>query len=167
MKKSPLKRGTKQLKRTPFKVNPQKPKKNATEAKNGRIKGKSKSISKLKKELWVVFSKYIRQRDNYTCVTCGKKGEGSGMHAGHFITKSVGGLALYFHEDNVHAQCYRCNIHLSGNWTAYRDFILRKFGEEKEKELLALKGKITKWTEQDYLNKTEYYKKELEKLSPK
>jgi len=43
--------------------------------------------AKLKKKLWQVFSKYIRARDNYTCVTCGKKGEGSGIHAGHYITK--------------------------------------------------------------------------------
>ena len=125
-----------------------------------RKKGKS-NISKLKRELWQLFSLYIRQRDKFTCVTCGKKGEGSGIHAGHYITKSVGGLALYFHEDNVFAQCYRCNIHLSGNWTAYREFILRKFGEEKEKELLALKNQITKWTEQDYLGKIAFYKAKL------
>ena len=97
--------------------------------------------AKLKKKLWQVFSKYIRARDNYTCVTCGKKGEGSGIHAGHYITKSVGGLSLYFHEQNVHAQCYRCNIHLSGNWTAYREFILRTYGQEVDNELMRLKDK--------------------------
>lgn len=96
---------------------------------------------KLKKKLWTIFSKYIRERDGWTCVTCGKVGEGSGIHAGHYITKSVGGLSLYFHEKNVHAQCYRCNIHLSGNWTAYREFILRTYGEEVDKELMALKDK--------------------------
>lgn len=97
--------------------------------------------AKLKKKLWVVFSKYIRLRDKYTCVTCGHKGEGSGIHAGHYITKAVGGLSLYFHEKNVHAQCYRCNIHLSGNWTAYRQYILRTYGEKVEKELMDLKDK--------------------------
>ena len=63
------------------------------------------TVGKLKKKLWKLFSKYIRQRDNYTCVTCGQKGEGSGIHAGHYITKAVGGIGLYFHEQNVHAQC--------------------------------------------------------------
>lgn len=124
---------------------------------------KKLTIGKLKKKLWEVFSKYIRQRDNYTCVTCGQKGEGSGMHAGHYITKAVGGLGLYFHEQNVHAQCYRCNIHLSGNWTAYRAFMLRKYGEKVEKELMRMKEQVCKWTEYDYEQKIEYYKSLLEK----
>jgi len=62
---------------------------------------KKKSISSLKKKLWKVFADYIKKRDKYTCFTCGRKGEGSGMHAGHFIPKASGGLALYFNEDNV------------------------------------------------------------------
>ena len=136
MRKSPFKRKTKKLSKLP----------------------KQKSVSKLKKDLWVVFSKYIRQRDKYTCVTCGKKGEGSGIHAGHYITMSVGGLGLYFHEKNVHAQCYRCNIHLSGNWTAYREFILKQYGQEVDTKLLNMKSQIVKLSEQDYIEKIAHYK---------
>src|SRR5574343_407265 len=80
---------------------------------------KTKTTGQLKKDLWKVFSAYIRKRDNNICFTCGRKGEGSGMHAGHFVPKSVGGLSLYFHEDNVHAQCYNCNINLGGNKYEY------------------------------------------------
>lgn len=61
--------------------------------------------SKLKKSLWQIFSRYIRHRDNWTCITCGKYATGAGMHAGHYIPKSVGGIELYFDEENVHAQC--------------------------------------------------------------
>jgi len=129
------------------------------------VKKKAKSLAWYKRHLWTVFSKYIRQRDNYTCATCGKKGDGSGIHAGHFITKSVGGLALYFHEQNVHAQCYRCNIHLSGNWTAYRQFILSKYGEQVEKELLELKDKGYKtYSIQDYKDMIDLYKTKLDNL---
>ncbi len=118
------------------------------------IKKVSKSsISKLKAKLWKLFSLYIRQRDNYVCFTCGRKGEGSGMHAGHFVPKSIGGIALYFHEDNVHAQCYNCNINLSGNQYEYA----KRLGIEKAEELLSLKNHITKWTESDYLEKISYY----------
>lgn len=118
------------------------------------IKKVSKSsISKLKAKLWKLFSLYIRQRDKYTCFTCGRKGEGSGMHAGHFVPKSIGGIALYFHEDNVHAQCYNCNINLSGNQYEYA----KRLGIEKAEELLSLKNHITKWTESDYLEKISYY----------
>lgn len=70
------------------------------------IRQKSKtSISTLKRKLWKVFSLFIRQRDNYRCFTCGRHATGSGMHAGHYIPKSAGGIILYFNEKNVHAQC--------------------------------------------------------------
>lgn len=142
MKKSPLKRGTKTLKRSPLK-------------KKTKLSKTSKtSISKLKKKLWTLFSLYIRQRDNYTCFTCGRKGEGSGMHAGHFISKAIGGINLYFDEENVNAQCYNCNINLSGNQYEYS----LRLGD-KAKELYQRKNQsFNKWTEEDYLKKIEYYK---------
>jgi hypothetical protein len=43
---------------------------------------------------------------------------------------------------------------LGGNQYIYG----QKLGEEKCKELYALKGKIEKWSEQDYLEKIEHYK---------
>lgn len=119
---------------------------------------KKKSISTLKKKLWTLFSQYIRQRDKYICFTCGRKGEGSGMHAGHFISKSVGGIALYFHEDNVHAQCYNCNINLGGHQWEYGV----RLGKEKVDELYKIKNQINKWTIEDYEKKIEYYKSKIQ-----
>jgi hypothetical protein len=104
------------------------------------------TISLLKKKLWTVFSKFIRERDKYICFTCGRKGEGVGMHAGHFISKSIGGVALYFNEKNVNAQCYNCNINQSGNIWAYG----QKLGKETVDELYGIKNQINKWTIQDY-----------------
>jgi len=121
-----------------------------------RKKGKS-PISKLKRKLWTVFSKYIKERDDYICFTCGRKAEGSGMHAGHFISKSVGGMLLYFHEDNVHAQCYNCNINLSGNQYIYG----QKLGEEKVAELYKIKNQCLVLTPKEkiawYEEKIEHY----------
>lgn len=124
--------------------------------KKSSLKKKSKvKISVLKRKLWEQFSKFIRTRDKNTCFTCGRKGEGSGMHAGHFIPKSVGGLTLYFDEDNVHAQCYHCNINLGGNQWEYGT----KLGKQMVDFLYARKHRITKWSEEDYLKKIEHYKK--------
>lgn len=119
------------------------------------LRKKSKtSISKLKEKLWKVFSLYIKNRDKWTCYTCGRKAEGAGMHAGHFISKRIGGIALYFHEDNVHAQCYHCNINLGGNQWEYG----KKLGEKKVEELQYIRRNvIEKWSEYDYLQKIEYY----------
>lgn len=152
MKRTPLKRGTSQLKRSGFK------------RKSAVIKikkPKKKTNAKLKKELWKVFAQYVKGRDKGTCFTCGRRSSGQGLHAGHFIPKAAGGLALYFHEDNVKAQCASCNLFLEGNHYVFG----QKLGEEKVAELYNLKQKVTKWTAQDFEDKIAEYKKKLEDLS--
>lgn len=159
------------MKRSGFANKPRKPLKRTPLKRVGvlsKSKGLKKStlkkvskqpISKLKKKLWTVFSLYIRKRDKNICFICGKKAEGSGYHAGHFISKAIGGLDLYFHEDNVHGCCYNCNINLGGNLYLYG----KKLGDEKCDELYKLKNNITKWTEQDYLDKIKYYEEILKR----
>lgn len=117
-------------------------------------------ISKLKAKLWKVFSEYIRKRDKGICFTCGRKCEGSGYHAGHFIPKSVGGVVLYFHPDNVRGQCFFCNINLGGNQWEYG----QRLGPEKVKELYALKAQINKWDAARYEYEIEWYKNLLAEL---
>ena len=126
---------------------------------------KKPTVGKLKKKLWKHFSLYIRTRDKYTCFTCGKVAHGSGMHSGHYIPKSVGGVALYFHEKNVHAQCYHCNINLSGNSDIYLQNLVKRYGEEIIDEIRLLRQEINKWSLQDYTDKIEYYEEKLRKLS--
>lgn len=123
---------------------------------------KKKTQAQLKKVFWKHFSIYIRTRDKFTCVTCGKKGEGSGLHAGHYIVKGACGLDYYFHEKNVHAQCFRCNIHLSGNSAEYRKFLLRKYGEKVVNDIEMNYHKPCK--DYDFDEKIEEYKKKLQKL---
>jgi len=126
--------------------------------KRTKLRKKSKQkIPILKRKLWKVFSDYIKKRDKNICFTCSRRCEGSGAHAGHFIPKSVGGLALYFDEDNVHTQCFNCNINLSGNQYIYGI----KLGEEKVIMLNILKTAYTKWNAEVYLEKINHYKKLL------
>jgi|APSaa5957512493_1039668.scaffolds.fasta_scaffold103311_1 hypothetical protein len=113
---------------------------------------------KWKKEFWKTFAEYIKKRDKGICFSCGRKAEGLGYHAGHFIPKSVGGLTLYFHEDNVRGQCYNCNINLGGNQWEYG----QRLGEEKVAELMELKKAYRKITNQEYLDLIEEYKIKLE-----
>jgi hypothetical protein len=143
----------KPLKRSPFKSRNTsiKPKTALKHTKLSKY-GKS-SVSKLKRRLWTEFSLFIRNRDKGICFSCGRKVEGKGYHAGHFIAKSIGGLALYFNENNVHGQCYHCNINLGGNQWEYG----QRLGKEKVEELMKLKQVFTKWSEQDYLDKIKYY----------
>lgn len=109
--------------------------KKAKKLPKSKPKKKVKTVTQLKKELWKVFSLYIRNRDNWTCFTCGAKATGQGMHAGHYITGATCKLPLYFHELNVHAQCYYCNIHLSGNWPKYHDKMIALYGPDIKERL--------------------------------
>lgn len=89
-----------------------------------------KSRAQLKKLLWKHFATYIKNRDNWTCFTCGKKGDKYTMNAGHYIAKAACGNEYYFSETNVNAQCVVCNLKLEGNRPAYREAIKKKYGEE-------------------------------------
>ena len=77
---------------------------------------------------------YIRERDKWTCFTCGKIGEGSQMHAGHFISRVK--AKVMFDEKNVHAQCYSCNIWKKGNVAEYADRIINRYGKDEFDRLI-------------------------------
>lgn len=131
-----------------------------------------KKIYKLgwwKKDFWKTFSLYIRTRDNFTCFTCGRKGEGSGIHAGHYIPKSICGLALYFDERNVHAQCYHCNINLGGNGRIYERKMIEKYGQEIVNELDRIHNESHsnpfKIREEDYKQLIQDYKEKIKLIT--
>lgn len=108
-----------------------------------------------------MFSAYVKKRDSGICFTCGVKCEGYNAHAGHFIPKSVGGIVLYFHPDNVKTQCARCNIWLGGNQYAFGE----RLGKKKVMELYALKnGPPQKWDMARYELEIEWYKRLTEEL---
>lgn len=142
------------MKKTPFKrKTPLISKRTSLRSKSGLRKASKVPISRLKRKLWTIFSLYIRKRDNYICFTCDAKVEGSNAHAGHFLPKSIGGLALYFDEENVRCQCMRCNIHLGGNQWEYGN----RLGWEVVEKLIKKKQLTTKWSQEDYQNKIQHY----------
>ena len=88
---------------------------------------------KTEKQLWAMFSKYIRARDaSYEgyckCISCNTVKPWKEFDAGHFI--SVGSdRALKYNEFNVNAQCTACNHFKSGNLIEYRQGLIRKYKE--------------------------------------
>lgn len=158
MKRTPFKPSKIALKRSGFK-NKGKVKKTPKPTPK-RTTAPKKSIRKLRKELWKLFSLYIRTRDKFTCFTCGKCATGSAMHAGHFITGATCPPELYFDETNVNAQCYHCNINLSGNWVIYEQKMIQKHGQSVVDDL-KLKRTLLMGQKKDevwYLGKIEEYK---------
>ena len=127
-----------------------------------RRKVKKNTLGYWKKLFWVEFSKYIRKRDDYKCFTC----EGAGNQAGHFIARSIGGMSLFFHERNVHAQCLRCNIFLSGNGAIYYRKMIERYGQESVDELFELKDRgYRKYSIEEYQELIEEYKLKVEQLN--
>ena len=122
---------------------------------------KKKTQAQNKKILWKLVSRFIRDRDKGVCFTCGATGlSGSNYHCGHFIKASVGGLALYFNEDNLAGQCARCNLWLDGNQYEYGI----KLGKKKVAELYKLKQQITK--DYPFQEKIDYYTARIKHIKP-
>lgn len=53
------------------------------------------------------------------CFTCGKILRYADRQAGHFIPRVV--KWTRWDLDNIHTQCYECNIHKAGNLSRYRE----------------------------------------------
>lgn len=119
-----------------------------------------------KKEAWKFFSQWIKERDKWTCYTCGRHATGSGMHGAHFVTGAACPPSLYFDERNVHAGCYNCNVNLSGNWTAYYERMVRDYGEDQVKELMNSRHKKggEVWEKSDYEKIEKEYKARLQEM---
>ena len=105
-------------------------------------KPKHKSVASLKKQLWPIFSHYIRLRDCLrtqndpdmgNCITCGRLVRRTQADAGHFIRREFNGTL--FDETNVHLQCKLCNGYHGGEQLKYRREIIRLYGEGYDVEL--------------------------------
>ena len=122
-------------------------------------KKKPATIKYLKKKAWIVFSTWIRERDNYTCVTCGKKIEDkSAAHAGHYIFRKAS--ELFFSEVNVNCQCISCNSWKSGNLQQYTLYLQRKHGNDITHRLEEMRETYHKWTREELQNIYDKYAEE-------
>lgn len=130
-----------------------------------RKTAKKDTLGYWKNKFWGVFSKYIRERDEYICFTCGKEGKGKGMHAGHFIPRRSGGLSLFFHEENVWSQCFHCNINLGGNGAEFYRRLVERIGADRVEELFRLRDQgFRQYTIQEYKDLIEEYNAKIEAL---
>lgn len=114
------------------------------------------TITRLKTRAWIEFSKYIRDRDNWTCITCGKHEKGQQMHAGHFVSRRHNGTLFY--EKNVHAQCSACNMFRNGEPHIYAASIISRYGIDEFDRIIRLSREPKKFTRQDLIDIYERYR---------
>ncbi len=115
-------------------------------------KKKIKTVARLKKDLWTVFSRYIRLRDaisttgmstEVSCITCYRTYPTVEVDAGHFIASYPHGY-IRFDEKNVHAQCKRCNMN-QGEQYLYGLRMIQLYGQEEVNRLQKEKNLEKKW----------------------
>jgi hypothetical protein len=127
---------------------------------------KKKTTAQLKKELWKLFSEWVRRKDAdvngmVKCFTCERVNHWKQMHAGHYVRASAG-LSTYFDEQNVHVQDYACNIWRDGNSDVYALRLIDKYGPDILNELQRRKSKVVKDFPFEHL--IEHYKFEISKI---
>ena len=110
MKSSFLKRGNKELKRTPL-------------AKRGKILDRN-SLKFWKKKVWNLQSEVIRREEKGICFTCDKQDNWKNQQTGHFIHLDC----LDFVSQNIHCQCVGCNKYRHGNPIAYALALEKRYG---------------------------------------
>jgi len=122
-----------------------------------------KPVSELKKELQVVFNRYIRLRDRHQpCISCGRP-LGTKYDAGHLFP--VGHYdGIRFDEDNVHAQCVQCNRDKHGNQSEYMLRLPDRIGKDRYVELLNRREQVIKLTGPEIRVKIKEYKAKIKKL---
>ena len=95
---------------------------------------KQPKIKTLEAKLKKVLYPYIKRRDGNTCISCGKTGLIGGLHgnwnAGHYIKAELCNIVTRYDERNINSQCSTCNLWKRGNTIAYRNAMLKKYGEQ-------------------------------------
>ena len=131
---------------------------------------KQKTITKLKKDLWKVFSLYIKLKHSEdgewcSCYTCGNpiKIGTSSCHGGHFLSKAAYNIH-YFNENNVRPQGSCCNTFKEGDPITFRENLIEEIGLEAVEEMEATRHTVVKRDRGWYLDKIEHYKQEVERL---
>jgi hypothetical protein len=155
MKRTPLKRGNKQMKRTPIS------RVGKSKAIKKIKKPKKKTTSQLKKELDKIFSLYIRNKyaknGQVKCYTCTAIKGILEIQNGHFVSRSH--LSTRFSEDNVRPQCVGCNVFGGGKVSIFAINLDKELGEGTSMRLYKEAQEITKYY--PYEEKIKEYKEKL------
>lgn len=106
------------------------------------------SLAALKRKLWALFARYVKDRDGNRCFSCGATGlEGPNWHAAHLI--SIRKASTAYDPDNVFSGCAGCNVFQRGNIAEYTMRYLDRFGEAKFRALVQRSRVHRQWKPAD------------------
>lgn len=191
LKRTQLKRGDSQLKRSGFKKKATVPMKRTPLRKKSLNKRKKQTKVGLWREYglvrpskprytgrkgiyWYLLSLYTRKRDFEefgTCISCNKEVESyQDFDAGHYAPAGNCGFALLFLKININGECKGCNAFDSGHLIGYEQGLRTRYGDivtEGLKTIYINKHQtITKeWTQIEYDTKIKELQQELSKYN--
>ena len=119
--------------------------------------------STAKKRANKAMSDYIRERDKWTCYTCGKVCDKYNADNGHLISRYWSGTL--YDEDNCNCQCKGCNILHVNDTEPYKRKFISERGEAAYDELYRKSKLIIKRTVEDYLEIEKHFKDKLGELT--
>lgn len=125
------------------------------------MKDQKKSTKSLKSKAWKLCSEYIRKREK-KCFTCDIVVDYKESDAGHFIHGH--NKLTFFEPDNIHKQCKRCNLYLSGNEAIYTLRMIDKYGRKRIDELFKISRNGKVHTREIIMKWIEFYTERLEAL---
>jgi hypothetical protein len=135
------------------------------EKRYNEIKNDARPLSWYEKKAKAVIQLFARIRDSKEpCISCDRT-ESPQFDGGHY-KKAELYSGVIFNELNVNKQCCYCNRDLHGNESSYREGLVRKYGEDKVKELedLANKTRQHKYTKFELLQIEKHYKEKIKNL---
>ena len=131
--------------------------------KNKPKKPKSKSISKLKKELEALQKQVVLKLYGETCYTCGKYTEGKDRHLGHVPwSRTDISIATKFSHEYTRIQCMVCNVHKGGMGAVALQRMIDEGIDVISLRKLSQEGKGQPVPRRWYEEKMAYYKALLE-----
>ncbi len=124
------------------------------------------SLPKLIKQVQARANLYARLRDCFgadgaACISCGLWKSFEDLDGGHYIPTTTS--STRFDEDNIHAQCHRCNRFLHGNLRGYFRGLEKKLGRKRLDALDASAGP-RKWTRPELLELKSYYDNKIRRI---
>lgn len=130
-------------------------------------KVKAKGVSKLVKELDVIFSRFLRlsgadKEGIVSCYTCGHKNHWKKMQNGHYVSRFY--KATRWNEDNCKIQCVMCNMWKRGDLITFRTNLVEELGEGGVRYLEESRKVSEKLNAETLSAKIAHYTEELKRL---
>lgn len=127
---------------------------------------KKPTVAKLKKELDILVSKFVRYSsvigEYGKCYTCGLVRPKMELQCGHFISRQYNGTR--YDLDNLRTQCVNCNVWRRGNIAFFSANLLEELGKERFDALIKRGRTLKQFFVPELTEKIEEYKKMLKEI---